>query len=97
MFSPQSVRWTKQWLIQPYAGRTALAVDLHGYPVERRFLRLWLNESVLPSDFRGLLLVTPDWMALSREIETQRSAWMTRRKDAERDTNPLTSLSARKY
>lgn len=97
MFSPQGVRWTKQWLIQPYVGRTALAVDLNGYPVERRFLQLWLNEFVLPSDFLGLVLVTPDWMALSRDIESHRSEWKMRRKDAERDKNPLTSLSARKY
>ncbi len=97
LFAPRGVRWTKQWLVQPYAGRTALAVDLNGYPVERRFLRLWLNEFVLPNDLLGLMLVTPDWMQLSRDIEVHRGAWKTRRKDAERDQNPLTSLSARKY
>ena len=97
LFAPVGVRWTKQWLVEPFAGRTALAVDLSGYPVERKFLRLWLNEFVLPGDFLGLLLVTPDWMTLSRDIESHRAEWKTRRKDAARDKNPLTSLSSRQY
>jgi hypothetical protein len=96
-FAPQGVRWTKRWLAESFAGQTALAVDLNGYPVERRFLRLWLNEFVLPQDLLGVLLLTPDWMHLSREIEAHRGAWKTHRKDAGRDQNPLTSLSARKY
>jgi hypothetical protein len=96
-FAPEGVRWTKQWLVQPFVGHTALAVDLSGYPVARRFLRLWLNEFVLPADFVGLLLVTPDWMALSRDIESHRAGWKTHRKDAGKDQNPLTSLSSRQY
>ena len=97
LFAPADVRWTKQWLVQPFVGRTALAVDLNGYPVSRGFLRLWLNEFVLPKDLMGLLLVTPDWMTLSRDIDTHRGEWKTRLKDAKREKNPLTSLSPRQF
>ncbi len=97
LFAPAGVRWTKAWLAQPFVGRTALAVDLSGYPVSRGFLRLWLNEFVLPRDFLGLLLVTPDWMTLSLDIDSHRGAWKTRLKDSKRDLNPLTSLSSRQY
>ncbi len=97
LFAPADVRWTKQWLVQPYRGLTALAVDLSSYPVRRGFLRLWLNEFVLPADFMGLLLVTPDWMTLGRDIDTHRSEWKTRRKDAAREPNPLTSMSSRQF
>jgi hypothetical protein len=45
----------------------------------------------------GLLLVTPDWMALSLDIESHRATWKTHRKDAAKDKNPLTSLSSRQY
>jgi hypothetical protein len=96
-FKPADVRASRRWLVDPYRGLTALAVDLNGFPVARRFLRLWLNEFVLPADLLGLLLVTPDWMALSRDIESFRSTWKTHRKDAGKDQNPLTSLSSRQY
>ena len=96
-FAPADLHWSRQWLAQPYRGLTVLAVDLNGYPVSRRFLRLWLNEFVLPPDLLGLLLVTPDWMALSLDIESHRTSWKTHRKDAVKDKNPLTSLSSRQY
>lgn len=96
-FVPTDVRWSRQWLVQPYRGGTVLAVDLNGYPVSKRFLRLWLNEFVLPADLQGLLLVTPDWMALSLDIESHRTSWKTHRKDSVKDKNPLTSLSSRQY
>ena len=96
-FAPADLRGRLQWLAQPFRGRAALSVDLTSLPVSRRFLRLWLNDLVLPRDRTGLLLVTPDWMALSLELESYRSAWKTHRKDAEKDQHPLTSLSSRKY
>jgi hypothetical protein len=96
-FKPEGVPAGRQWLAAPYRGLTALAVDLNGLPVERRFLRLWFNEFVLPKEFVGLLLVVPEWMTLSREIESYRGEWKTHRKDAGKDKNPLTSLSSRRY
>lgn len=96
-FAPEGVRASRQWLVQPYRGLTALAVDLNSFPVSRRFLRAWLNEFLLPPELHGLLLVVPQWMALSQELESFRAAWKTHRKDAGKEKNPLTSLSSRKY
>jgi hypothetical protein len=77
-FRPNA-RGSRLWLAEPYLGRTVVAVDLMSYPIAPRWLRLWLNEFILPGDFMGLVLVTPDWMTLSRDIDTHRSEWKGRR------------------
>ena len=94
-FSPADIPWTHRWLVEPFLGHTALALDLRGYPVSLRFLRLWFNRYVLPGDFLGLLFITPDWMALSREIEVYRGDWKTRRR-TERNAAALTSITPRR-
>lgn len=93
-FAPSGVRWTQRWLVEPFIGHTALALDLQGYPVSKGFLRLWFNRYVLPGDFLGLLFLTPDWMALSREIEVYRGEWKMRRRTA-REAAALTSITPR--
>lgn len=94
-FHPGSVRWSDGHVVDPYLGQTVLALDLLRYPVARRWLRLWLLPYLLPSDFVGLLLLVPDWMALSLEIEGRRAEWKTRRSEQGRE-NTLTSLTMRR-
>jgi hypothetical protein len=94
LFSLEGVRGSRRWLAAPFAGQTALAVDLRAYPVSRRFLRLWLNEFVVPDDLLGLLLLTPDWMALSRDIEVARTHWKESQRRARPDPH-RTSLMPR--
>ena len=68
-----------------------LGLDLTAYPISRRWLRFWLMSYLVPHNFQGLQLLVPDWMALSRDIEGQRTAWKTRQRESKRD-KPLTSL-----
>jgi hypothetical protein len=92
-FSADMVRESRQWLARPFTGRTAVALDLYGYPVSFRWLRLWLNEFVLPGTFKGMLLLTPDWLALSRELENYRGQWKERVRAAGKAAG-LTSLTS---
>jgi hypothetical protein len=74
-----------------------LAVDLNRYPLSARWLRLWLNEFLLPAEFLGLQFLVADWMALSRDIEVYRGQWKTRERDQARQDS-LTSLTVpRRY
>lgn len=91
-FEPERVRWSDQRLVGPFLGRTMLGLDLTAYPISRRWLRFWLMSYLLPHNFQGLQLLVPDWMALSRDIEGQRTAWKTRQREAKRE-KPLTSLT----
>lgn len=91
-FDPRDVRWTQESLVQPFLGTTMLALDLTGYPVSKRWLRLLLNQFMLPDNFLGLQLLVPDWMGLSRDIEVHRTHWQTRHQDRRRG-DALTSLT----
>ena len=78
LFSPAGLRWSQRSFVEPFVGRTFVALDLSRYPLSERWLRLWLNEFMFDKDFTGLLFVTEDWMALSRDIDVHRSEWKTR-------------------
>jgi hypothetical protein len=91
-FEPHDVPWTHESLVRPFLGMTMLALDLNGYPVSKRWLKLLLNPYLLPERFVGLQLLVPDWMALSRDIEVHRSQWKTRDRDFSKG-DALTSLT----
>jgi hypothetical protein len=93
-FDPPRVRWSDHRLVEPFRGRTMLGVDLTRYPLGRRWLRFWLMDYLLPSNFVGLQFLVPDWMALSRDIEGQRAEWKTRQREAGQE-EALTSLTRR--
>lgn len=79
-------------LVASLRGMTMLALDLNGYPVARRWLKLLLNPCLLPDKFIGLQLLVPDWMALSRDIEVHRGQWQMRDRDRSKG-DALTSLT----
>ena len=90
-FEPAQVSWSQASLVQPFVGMTMLALDLNGYPVPLRWLRLLLHPFMLPVKFMGLQLLVADWMALSRDIEVHRSQWQGRDRERARG-DALTSL-----
>jgi hypothetical protein len=85
------VSWSQESLVRPFVGMTMPALDLNGYPVALRWLRLLLNPFMLSDKFMGLQLLVADGMALSRDIESHRSQWQGRAKDRARG-DALTSL-----
>jgi hypothetical protein len=91
-FEPKNVPWGQESLVRPFLGMTLVALDLNGYPVALRWLRLLLNPFMLPDNFLGLQLLVADWMALSRDIEVHRGQWQTRDRDRSRG-DALTSLT----
>jgi hypothetical protein len=78
-FAPEKRTWSQEQFLEPFLGRTVVMVDLNGYPVSEKWLRIWLNKFMFTPEATGLLFITQDWMALSRDIETHRSEWKTRR------------------
>jgi hypothetical protein len=91
-FEPPNVSVAQESLVGPLRGMTMLALDLNGYPVARRWLKLLLNPFLLPDKFLGLQLLVPDWMALSRDIEVRRGQWQMRDRDRSKG-DALTSLT----
>lgn len=67
-------RGLRRELIAPFVGRTAVAVDLSGYPMRERWLRFWLGSFMfLPNRATGLQFITHDWMAFSRDLDMHRT------------------------
>ena len=91
-FEPAQVGAGQEAIVAPLRGMTMLALDLNGYPVARRWLKLLLNSFLLPDKFMGLQLLVPDWMALSRDIEVHRTQWQMRDHDRSKG-DALTSLT----
>lgn len=84
LFNPTGIRWSQERFLQPFFGRTILALDLNRYPISEKWLRLWLNAFMFQPDSVGLLFHTKDWMALSRDIDTYRSQWKSRQAERHR-------------
>jgi hypothetical protein len=60
-------------VIEPYLGQSAVALELLSYPIGEKTLRWFVHTTMFPKEFRGFILITPDWMALSNEIDSYRS------------------------
>jgi hypothetical protein len=79
VFSPAEEKAARRNWLGPYWGRTVLVVRLSKFPASRRWLRLWFSPYVLTPDTPGFVFVVEDWMALSRQLEDFRTAWVDRR------------------
>jgi len=94
-FNPDPIRWSDHRLVGPFLGQTQVAMDLNRYPISRRWLRFFLIDYLLPTNFVGLQFLVRDWMGLSLNIEAHRAAWKTRQRDRERK-DTLTSLTVKR-
>lgn len=71
LFSPKRMNWADKRFAQPYFRKTILAVILKGYPMSKALLRLFFPKFIFhPKEKSGFVLVVPDWIALSTEIDS---------------------------
>ena len=94
-FDPRGTPWSDAHVLDPFRGRTQVALDLNRYPISLRWLRFFLMPYLLPKDFLGFQFLVADWMALSRDIEGQRAEWGVRQHDKGREQQ-LYSMSPRR-
>jgi hypothetical protein len=84
-FKPGNVPWAEGRIVDPFRGRTQVAVDLTRYPIGRFWLRFFLMRHLLPDNFLGFQFLVADWMLLSRDIEGQRAEWGARQQTKGRE------------
>lgn len=60
-------------LVLPFAGRTAILLELSAYPLSKNLIRLFFSPLFAPLDIPHLVLLVEDWMKLSIELESARS------------------------
>ena len=82
LFPPEKSSWSQRSYLAPFYGKTALVVELRGFPISPAMLKLFLPDAMFARSTTGLVLVVPDWMQLSTEIDTFRGAWLQKESTA---------------
>jgi len=73
---PRAVlRTGERRLLAPFAGRTALGVDLYALPIRPFVVRLFFHRLMLSPDKTGFILIVSDWIELSRQLSSRLDAW----------------------
>ena len=80
LFPPQKTGWASRRFLEPFYGKTAVVVELDGYPMPPLLLRLFLAPQTFYPQTPGYVFMVSDWMALSTEIDSLRGAWLESRK-----------------
>ena len=78
-------------IFEPLAGRTALVVELKSYPMSPRILRLFLSRFFFKDKTPHFVLLVPDWMRFSSELESMRSGTEPTPPAKKRTTNSILS------
>jgi hypothetical protein len=75
----QRLNRSQRRLLEPFLRNTALVLDLKEYPLQKKTLRLWLNDFMFVANAKGLVLLVEDWQALSDQISARFERWLTPR------------------
>ena len=70
LFPIERLKGSEKSLLEPFYGKTVVVLELAGYPVSPTMLKLFIPKQMLIRKGTGFVLITPDWMALSTEIDT---------------------------
>ena len=65
----------RRTLLRPLAGRTAIVLEMRGWPLPHWVLGLFLSPFFFPDKTTRLALLVPEWMDFSLEMESFRSTW----------------------
>ena len=64
--------WVKE-IFSPLATKTAVVIDLNGYPISATVLRFFLHRFFFKDKTPNLVILVKDWMRFSSELESMRS------------------------
>lgn len=72
-FPPENEPWSRRRFLEPFAGTTAVVVELDRLPATRSRLRLWMSPYMLSPQIPGLLLPVRDWLTFRGELDEFRA------------------------
>ncbi len=73
LFPRNSLSGWVQDIFAPLANKTALIIELSGFPVSPKLLRLFLSRFFFKDNTPHLVILVKDWMRFSTELESMRS------------------------
>lgn len=72
LFPPEKMRGWKREVIAPLGGRTALVLELNGWPVSPKLMRVFLSPFFFKDTTPHFVILVEDWMRFSTELESLR-------------------------
>ena len=76
LFPAKVSSWARRSYLRPFYGKTAIVVDLKGYPLNSALLRLFFTKEMFSPQNLGFVLLVPDWMMFSTELDTLHGKWL---------------------
>jgi len=73
LFAYKSMSGWVRDIFSPLANKTALVIDLNGYPISPVLMRLFLSRFFFKDKTPHLVILVQDWMRFSSELESMRS------------------------
>lgn len=77
LFPPRSVSSWRRDIVEPLAQKTAVVVELTGYPISQFVLKFFLSPFFFKDKTPHFVLLVEDWMRFSTELETMRTGGAT--------------------
>lgn len=72
LFPPEKMRGWKRDVIAPLGGRTALVLELNGWPASPELMRIFLSHFFFKDKTPHFVILVNDWMRFSTELESLR-------------------------
>lgn len=76
LFPLKESNWAQRSFLQPFYGKTAIVVELSSYPLNPLLLRLFFTKEMFSPRNTGFILLVPDWLAFSTELDTLHGRWL---------------------
>ncbi len=73
LFPPKSLSGWMQDILAPLSNKTALVIELSGYPISPTILRMFLSRFFFKDKTPHLVILVKDWMQLSAELDSMRT------------------------
>jgi len=73
LFPASTVKGLRREIVEPLADKTAIVLELTGYPVSPSVLRLFLSPFFFKDKTPHIVLLVNDWMRFSAELESLRA------------------------
>jgi hypothetical protein len=96
LFPRKSLSGWMQDIFSPLANRTAMVIDLSGYPISPQILRLFLSRFFFKDKTPHLVILVNDWLRFSSELESMRTGTDSELVPKKRQKNSILSKLPRK-
>jgi hypothetical protein len=73
LFPPKSMGWWTREILAPLSTRTAIVIDLNGYPISPRLMHMFLSRFFFKDKTPHIVILVNDWMRFSAELESMRT------------------------